>query len=156
LSRKLGNLGWENIAWKITEEAARELAHRLLDRIFERVRRNHLVGGLAIGVGQAGLAIFSALLYVWCRLIAPVNIGIAFHSPFYAGVALFLTVSWVIIVFSIGAFGSVILIGNGINSFDPDSDAAKLVRRIPLLRLYVLKPRKHAILIKRPPYIVAS
>ncbi len=154
MSVKFGNLGWDTIAQEIAKMAAREVARRLLNKSFERVRLHHVVGALAFAVGQVGLFLYSAVLYAWCRFVAPADVGLAFHSPFYGEVTLLLTVYWVILFFSLGAFGSVALLANGISWFDPDSDPAKLVRRIPLLRRFVMKPRKKPVLSNRSTYIV--
>jgi hypothetical protein len=118
------------------------LATKFLDRIAAKIRANHVFGGLLITTGQVGAGASGTFFYVWCWVIAPPNVGIAFHSPLQTAIPLWAVVVEFPIMCLFVGFASVVAQANGMVKLAPDSRFARAVRRVPLLRRFVAKGKR--------------
>lgn len=133
-----------------------QVVFRVIEAL-SRVKTKHIIGGVAIGTGEAGLGASGTFLYVWNLLIVPPNLGIASHSPLSSAVVIYGMLAEVNLMFSLFGFLSLILLVNGVVKFSNDSWPAKGFRRIPLVRRFVVKgkrPNKSASSV--PSYLQAS
>ncbi len=118
------------------------LATRILDKVAGKVKANHISGGLLLTTGQVGTGASGTFFYVWCWVIAPPNVGIAFQSPIQTALPIWaVMVEFPIMCLFVG-FASVVVQLNGIVKMAPNSRLARIAKRIPLVGRFVVKGRR--------------
>jgi hypothetical protein len=118
------------------------LATRFLDKIAAKIKANHIFGGLLITTGQVGAGASGTFFYVWCWVIAPPNVGIAFRSPLQTALPIWAAVVEFPMMCLFIGFASVAVQANGIVKLAPNSKFARAVRTIPILRRFVVKGKR--------------
>ncbi len=121
--------------------AGLQILFRLI-KMASRVKAKHVIGGVAIGAGEAGVGMSGTFLYVWNLLIVPPNLGIASRSPLSSAVMTYSMLVEVDLMFSLVGFLSLTLVANGVVKFSSDSWPARGFRKIPLVRRFVLKSKR--------------